>query len=63
MKKPLEVERKQMAEAVGADDPKIFQELQELGYTRDTVKLLYLVPLVHVAWIVTSHIESARASC
>jgi hypothetical protein len=47
----LEVERRPMAEAIGAADPKILQELQELGYTEDTVKVLYLVPLVHVAWI------------
>jgi len=51
IQKRLEVERRQMVEIIGAPDPKILQELQGLGYSGDTVKLLYLVPLVQVAWI------------
>ncbi len=47
----LEVERRQMGEAIGVIDPKILQDLQELGYTWDTVNLLYLAPLVYMAWI------------
>ena len=46
----LEVERRQMGEAIGVIDPKILQDLQEVGYTRDTVTLLYLAPLVYMAW-------------
>ena len=45
-----EVERGQMGDEIGVADPKILQDLQELGYSRDTVKLVYLVPLVQVAW-------------
>ena len=46
-----EVERGQMGDEIGVADPKILQDLQELGYSRDTVKLVYLAPLVQVAWI------------
>ena len=47
----LEVDLTLMAKAIGVTDEQVLEKLQELGYTRDTVKLLYLVPLVHVAWI------------
>ena len=43
-------ERRQMAEATGITDEEIISNLQELGYNRDTVSLLHLVPLVEVAW-------------
>ena len=46
----LEAERQQMAEVAGITDQEILQELQQLGYTRDTVVLLHLLPLVQVAW-------------
>jgi hypothetical protein len=46
----LEAERQQLGEAVGVADEEILQALQELGYTRETVALLHLVPLVQVAW-------------
>jgi hypothetical protein len=42
--------RQQLAEASGIGDQGILQALHELGYTRDTVSLLHLVPLVYVAW-------------
>lgn len=46
-----EAERRQMGEILGVADQEILQDLQELGYSRDTVNLLHLVPLLHVAWI------------
>jgi hypothetical protein len=48
--KGLEAERQQIAEEIGMADQSILQDLQELGYTRETVMLLPLVPLVQVAW-------------
>jgi hypothetical protein len=46
-----EAERKQMAEVTGVSDDAILQDLLEMGYNHETVKLLYLVPLLQVAWI------------
>ncbi len=46
----LEAERQQMADIAGTADQEVLQELQELGYTRETVVLLHLLPLVQVAW-------------
>lgn len=46
----LEAEIKEMEEASGIANEEILATLQELGYTRETVALLYLVPLVQVAW-------------
>jgi hypothetical protein len=40
----------ELAEASGIPNEDILKTLQELGYTRDTVSLLHLVPLVSVAW-------------
>lgn len=45
-----DAERRQMAETVGVADEELLQELQQLGYTRETVVLLHLLPLVQVAW-------------
>jgi hypothetical protein len=47
----LEAERQHMAKSLGVADEEILRDLQELGYTRETVTLLHLVPLVQVAWI------------
>jgi hypothetical protein len=41
---------RELAASVGIDNPEILHDLAELGYTRETIMLLYLVPLVHVAW-------------
>lgn len=46
-----EAQRKELAEQTGVADEDILRRLEELGYTRDTVTLLHLVPLLHVAWI------------
>jgi hypothetical protein len=42
--------RTDLAEATGIADEEILRELQDLGYSRETVKLFYLVPLLQVAW-------------
>lgn len=42
--------RQQLGERAGVADTEILQDLQELGYTPETVSLLYLMPLVEVAW-------------
>jgi hypothetical protein len=44
-------QRAEIGEAAGVADTAVLQSLQELGFTRETVTLLHLVPLVHVAWI------------
>jgi hypothetical protein len=46
----LEAEKGAMGKSLGVADEKILEDLQALGFTRDTVALLHLVPLVAVAW-------------
>lgn len=46
----LENERREMAGITGVADEDVLATLQELGYTRETVRLIYLVPLIQVAW-------------
>jgi hypothetical protein len=46
----MEAKRDELIQAVGVADPKILEDLQELGYTRETVGLLHLLPLVRIAW-------------
>lgn len=50
-------EREQMATATGIADEELLTDLQELGFTRDTVALLHLAPLVQVAWA-DGHVQS-----
>ena len=50
MDETQERERLEMASALGTADADIVRALQELGYTPATVSLLYLVPLIQVAW-------------
>jgi hypothetical protein len=45
-----EATRRRMAERTGVVDEEILRDLETLGYTPETVMLLYLVPLVEVAW-------------
>jgi len=47
----LENERRQFADAAGISDQDILDDLERLGYSRETVMLVHLVPMVHVAWI------------
>src|SRR5687768_9244884 len=44
-------ERRSMAAATGVDDPEMLQQLQNLGFTPETVGLLPLVPVVQMAWV------------
>jgi hypothetical protein len=46
----FEERRRRMAEACQTEDPRILSALEELGYDQTNARLLYLVPLVHVAW-------------
>src|SRR5688572_334272 len=45
-----DAERRQIGDAIGVTDEKTLNDHLELGYTRETVALLHLVPLVQVAW-------------
>ena len=45
-----EAQMKELSEATGNPNEEILKTLQELGYTRGTVALLHLVPLLNVAW-------------
>jgi hypothetical protein len=45
-----EAQRRQLAEQAGVADEEVLRDLQELGYTPETLMLLYLVPLLQTAW-------------
>jgi hypothetical protein len=45
-----EATRRRMAERTGVADEEVLKNLQELGFTPDTVMLLHLVPLLQMAW-------------
>ncbi len=45
-----ETERQHMAESTGITDQRMLEELQDVGYTEETIALLPLIPLVEVAW-------------
>lgn len=42
--------RQDISRKTGLNDPALVRELQDLGFTPDTIGLLPLVPLVQVAW-------------
>jgi hypothetical protein len=42
--------RQDISRKTGLDDPALVRELQDLGFTPDTIGLLPLVPVVQVAW-------------
>jgi hypothetical protein len=42
--------RRDIGAKTGLNDPELLDELQELGFTADTVGLLPLVPVVQMAW-------------
>jgi len=46
----VQSERQEMAEVTGIADEEVLQTLQDLGYTRETICLLHLVPLAQIAW-------------
>ena len=43
-------DRERLAEEVGVHDEQILRTFEELGFSRETVMILHLVPLVQVAW-------------
>ena len=43
-------ERRRFGQQAGVADEEILSDLQTLGFTSETVKLLHLVPLVQMAW-------------
>jgi hypothetical protein len=45
-----EAERNRIGAQTGVADTQLLQDLQDRGYTADTVTLLHLVPLVQMAW-------------
>jgi hypothetical protein len=42
--------RQDLGRKAGLDDPKLLEELHDLGFTPDTVGLLPLVPVIQMAW-------------
>ena len=53
--------RYQLTKVTGITDEDLLRDLDELGYTRETVMLLYLVPLVEVAWAEAGVAEEERS--
>lgn len=45
-----EAEHQQIAQVINVSDQEVIGALQDLGYTPETVHLLYLIPLIQVAW-------------
>ena len=54
-------DHERLAEEVGVHDELILKTFEELGFTRETVTILHLVPLVQVAWSDGSVSEAERA--
>ncbi len=46
-----EQERQELSEFFLVENAEILDDLQQLGYSRDTIFLLFLVPVIHVGWI------------
>ena len=63
MRRAAEAEqaRADLSAKTGLTDPALVTELQELGFTPETVALLPLVPLVQVAWAEGGVTEAERA--
>jgi hypothetical protein len=54
-------EREHLADEIGVHDEQILSAFEELGFTRETVTILHLVPLVQVAWSDGGVTEAERA--
>jgi hypothetical protein len=50
LRREQEKQMKELAEATGVPDEELLKTLADLGYAKDTVELLYLVPFLAVAW-------------
>ncbi len=60
-KAAAEAHRRGLAEAIGLDNQQILDVLQEMGFDRSTVILLFLFPLLQVAWSDGEVSEEERA--
>jgi hypothetical protein len=49
-RRAAESERQKLVEALGVKDEEILRDLEELGFSHDSVALLHIAPLVQVAW-------------
>jgi len=49
-KTAVEAQRKGLAEAIGLENQQILDVLEEMGFDRSTVILLFLFPVLQVAW-------------
>ena len=45
-----EEQRRRLGEQAGVADEEVLRDLQDLGYTPETVMMLYLVPVIQTAW-------------
>jgi hypothetical protein len=45
-----DAERRRLGDQAGVADEEVLRDLQDLGYTPETVSLLHLVPLIQMAW-------------
>ena len=45
-----EEQRRRLGQETGVGDDDVLRDLQDLGYTPETVMLLHLVPLIQTAW-------------
>jgi hypothetical protein len=54
--------RRGMAAATGLSDPELLRQLQNLGFTPETVALLPLVPVVQMAWVDGSVSDAERSA-
>ena len=60
-KAAAEAHRRGLADAIGLDNQQILDVLQEMGFDRSTVMLLFLFPLLQVAWSDGEISEEERA--
>lgn len=49
-KAAADIARQELGARTGVADAQLLADLQELGYTADTISLLHVVPLVQMAW-------------
>jgi DnaJ-domain-containing protein 1 len=54
-------DHERLADEVGVHDEQILRTFEELGFSRETVTILHLVPLVQVAWSDGGVNEAERA--
>jgi len=54
-------EAHEMGQATGISDDEVLKALHDLGYTRETVTVIHLVPLLQVAWADGSVSAAERA--